>query len=117
MPNWPNECTQLLIRYARISSLSASHNLNSYSVEIACRSSANSHNSGFFASYNQNRRHMADVHTQISLLQVEFSKNFSSQIDCISRVKTLPVSVGVSRDSIQYSAQLSSYSFVIIRIS
>jgi len=28
MPNWPNECTQTFIRYARISSFSASHVLS-----------------------------------------------------------------------------------------
>jgi len=28
MPNWPNECTQILRRYARISSLSAGHVLS-----------------------------------------------------------------------------------------
>jgi len=116
MPNWPNECTQMLRLYERISSLSASYVLNLYSVQIGCRSNANSQNSEFFASYNQNRRSMSDLYTQISLLQLEFFKHFSSQIDCLSSVKTLLLSAGVSRESSPYSAQLSSYSFLVIRI-
>ena len=49
--NCLNECTQMLRRYARISSLSASHVLRRESVQIGCRSSANSQNSEFCASY------------------------------------------------------------------
>jgi len=40
---------------------------------------------------------MSDVNTQISLFQVEFSRHYLSLIGCISSVKTLLVSVGVSQ--------------------
>jgi len=60
---------------------------------------------------------MSDVNTQISLLQVLFARLFSSLIDCLSSVKTLLASVGVSQVFSPLSAQLSSYSFEIIRIS
>jgi len=60
---------------------------------------------------------MSHVNTQISLHQVEFSRHFSYQIGCMSSVKTLLVSVGVSQVCSPYSAQLRCYSFVSIRIS
>jgi len=59
MPNWPNECTQMSIRYARISSFSASHVLSCDSVQIGCTWRGNSQNLEFSASYvltyNDNR--------------------------------------------------------------
>ena len=50
MPNWPNECTKTFICYARISSFRANHVLSRDSVQIGCRSRANSHNSEFCVS-------------------------------------------------------------------
>jgi len=50
MPNWPNECTQTFIRYARISSFSASHVLSWDRVQVGCRSRANSQNLEFCVS-------------------------------------------------------------------
>jgi len=50
MPNWPNECTQILIPFDRISSFSASHVLSWDSVQMGCRSIANSQNSELCAS-------------------------------------------------------------------
>jgi len=44
IPNFLNECTQMLRRYARISSLSASHVLRRESVQIGCWPRANSQN-------------------------------------------------------------------------
>ena len=55
------------------------------------------------------------LNTQISLLQVEFSRHYLSLIGCISRVKTPFASVVVSQVCSPYSAQLSFYSFVSIR--
>jgi len=60
---------------------------------------------------------MSFVNTQISLLQVKFSRHYSSLIGCGSSVKKRLASVGVSQVCSPYSAQLSSYSFIIIRIS
>jgi len=60
---------------------------------------------------------MSYVKTQISLLQVEFSRHYSSLIGCMSFVKTLVASVEVTQVCSPYSAQLSCYSFVNIRIS
>jgi hypothetical protein len=51
LPNWLNEYTQMLIRYVRISSFSASRVRSWDSVQIVCRSRANSQNSEFCASY------------------------------------------------------------------
>ena len=51
MPNWPNECTQTFIRYARISSFSAGHVLSWDSVHIGSRLRANSQNSEFCVTY------------------------------------------------------------------
>jgi len=48
--NWANECTQTLKHYACISSLSVSHVLSRESVQIGCRSSANSQNAEYCAS-------------------------------------------------------------------
>jgi len=60
---------------------------------------------------------MSYVHTQISLLQVEFSRYYSSLIGWISKCQNTS-SFGCSKSSCSpYSAQLSCYSFVIIRIS
>ena len=50
IPNCLNECTKMLSRYARISSLSVSPVLLRESVEIECRSSANSQNADYCAS-------------------------------------------------------------------
>jgi len=50
IPNCLNECTQMLRRYARISSLSASPVLRRESVQIGCRTSANSQNAEYCAS-------------------------------------------------------------------
>ena len=49
-PNYLIECIQMLIRFARISSLSARHVLRRESVQIGCRSSANSQNAEYCAS-------------------------------------------------------------------
>jgi len=49
-PNCLNECTKMLRRYARISSLSASLFLRRESVQIGYRSSANSQNAEYCAS-------------------------------------------------------------------
>jgi len=61
-------------------------------------------------------RRKSYLNTQISLLQVKFSRHYSSLIGCVSRVKTRLASVGVVQICSPYSAQLSSHSFVIIRI-
>jgi len=50
IPNCLNECTKMLRRYARISSLSASPVLRRESVHIGCRSSANSQNAEYCVS-------------------------------------------------------------------
>ena len=50
IPKCLNECTHMLTRYARISSLSASHVLRRESVQVGCRSSANSQNAEYCAS-------------------------------------------------------------------
>jgi hypothetical protein len=47
IPNCLNECTQMLRRYARISSLSASHVLRRESGQIGCMSSAKSQNAEY----------------------------------------------------------------------
>jgi len=60
---------------------------------------------------------MSDVNTQLSFLEVEFSRHYLSLIGCMSSVKTLLASVGVRQVWSPYSAQLSCYSFVSIRIS
>jgi len=60
---------------------------------------------------------MSYVNTQISLLQVKFSRHYSSLIGCMSSIKTRLALVEVSQISSPYSAQLSCYSFVIVRIS
>jgi len=59
---------------------------------------------------------MSGVNTQISLLQVEFSRHYLSLIGSILKVKTLLASVGLSQVCSPYSAQLSCYSIVSIRI-
>jgi len=56
-------------------------------------------------------------YTQILLLQVKFSKHYSSLIGSVSSVKTRLSSFGVSQVCSPYSAELSSHSFVTIRIS
>jgi len=58
---------------------------------------------------------MSDVNTQISLLQVEFSMHYSFLIGCISSVKKRLAAVGVRQVCGSYSAQLSCFSFIIIR--
>jgi len=60
---------------------------------------------------------MSHANTQISLLQVEFFRHYLSLFGCMSSVKTLLASVGVCQVYSPYSAQLSCYSFVSIRIS
>jgi len=60
---------------------------------------------------------MSDVNTQITLLQVECSSHYFFLIGCMSSVKTLLASVGVSQVCSPYSEQLSCYSFLSIRIS
>ena len=50
---------------------------------------------------------MSYVNTLISLLQVKFSRHYSSQIGCMSSLKTRLALVGVSQFSSPYSAQLS----------
>jgi len=62
-------------------------------------------------------RRMSDVNTQISLLQVEFTRHYLSLIGCMLSVKKILVSVGVSQVCSPYSAQLSSYYYVSVRIS
>ena len=56
-------------------------------------------------------RCMTDVNTQISLLQVQFSRHYLSLIGCMSSVKTLLALGGVSQVSSPYSAQLICYYF------
>jgi len=56
------------------------------------------------------------VNTQILFLQVEYSRHYLFLIGCMSSVKTLLASVGVSQVCSSYSAQLGCYSFVSIRI-
>jgi len=51
LESYTNECTHMLRRYARISSLSASRVSSSNSVQIGCRSSVNSQISEFCPSY------------------------------------------------------------------
>jgi len=60
---------------------------------------------------------MSYVNTQISLLQLKFSRYYSYLIGCISSVKTRLASVGVSQVYSPYSAHFGGHSFVIIRIS
>ena len=50
IPNCLNQCTKMLRRYARISSLSVSPVLRRESVQIGCRLSVNSQNEDYFAS-------------------------------------------------------------------
>ena len=50
IPNCLNECTKMLRSYARVSSLSASPVLRRESVQIGCRTSANSQNADYCAS-------------------------------------------------------------------
>jgi len=60
---------------------------------------------------------MSYVNTQISLLEVKFSRIYSSLIGCMSSVKTRLALVGVSQICSPYSAQLSCHSFISIRSS
>jgi len=62
-------------------------------------------------------RLMSDVNTQISLLHVDFSRNYLSLMGCMWSVKKLLLSVGLRQVCSPYSAQLSCYSFVSTRIS
>jgi hypothetical protein len=60
---------------------------------------------------------MSYVNTQISLLQVQFSRHYLFLIGCMPSVKTRLSLVGVSQICSPYSAKLCCHSFVIIRIS
>jgi len=52
---------------------------------------------------------MSYENTQISLHQVEFSRQYMSLIGCMSSVKTRLASVGLSHVCSPYSAQLSCF--------
>jgi len=60
-----------------------------------------------FRPISRTDKSMSKVNTQISLLQERHvSSHYSSQIGCVSSVKTLVASVGVTRVCSPYSAQL-----------
>jgi len=60
---------------------------------------------------------MSYVNKQILLLQVKFSRYYSSRIGCMSSVKTRLAFVGVNQIYSPYSGQLICHSLVIVRIS
>ena len=120
IPNCLNEFTQMLRRNACTSSLSASHGVRWESLQIECRSSANSQNAKFCAVMlrpitSTDKTYVGCKYTNF-ILRVEFSRHYLSLIGCMWSVKTLLVSVGVSQVCSPYLAQLCCYSFVSIRI-